>query len=283
MWSPSELSSSRWAQCSLMHEGLWLAIGLGVLGLLVGSFLNVVIARVPQGKSIVMPASSCPRCGTQLHWRDNIPVLSWLILRGRCRTCGEPIALRYPLVEAGNAALWLCLCWWATAEPGRTSLLPLLLILTSAGLALAMIDIEHHRLPDAIVLPLYPVTALGLLLSQLIESQGHWLSAVVGALIWALVIGGLWLLTAGRGMGRGDAKLAPVLGSVTGWLGVEVAGIGLMTAFALGAIVGLGMMLVGRRQRRSRLAFGPFMLVGALFAVLFGQVVWALYSHAIGL
>ncbi len=283
MWNPSELSWSRWAQCSLMHEGLWLAIGLGVLGLLVGSFLNVVIARVPQGKSIVMPASSCPRCGAQLLSRDNIPVLSWLLLRGRCRSCREPIAVRYPLVEAGNAVLWLTLCWWAIQEPGRTSLLPLLLILSSAGLALAMIDIEHHRLPDAIVLPLYPVTAIGLLLCQLIDSQGHWPSAVVGAMIWALVIGGLWLLTAGRGMGRGDAKLAPVLGAVTGWMGVAIAGIGLMTAFALGAIAGLVLILAGRRGRQSRLAFGPFMLIGTLFAVLFGQVVWDLYSHAIGL
>ncbi|HBJ73536.1 MAG TPA: prepilin peptidase, partial [Actinobacteria bacterium] len=127
-----------------MPEGPWIVVGLAVLGLLIGSFLNVVIARVPEGQSIITPASACPRCGALLRWRDNVPLLSWILLRGRCRACDMPISVRYPLVEATNALLWIALAWWALAVPDRMSLLPLLLVLASAGLALAVIDIEHH-------------------------------------------------------------------------------------------------------------------------------------------
>lgn len=266
-----------------MREGLWIVVGLAVLGLLVGSFLNVVIARVPEGHSIVTPASACPRCGAELRWRDNIPLLSWFLLRGRCRSCKLPISVRYPIVEATNALLWIALAWWALAVPGRISLLPLLLVLASAGLALAAIDIKHHRLPDVIVLPLYPVTAIGLLLSQLIDSQGHWPAALCGAAIWGITVGGLWLITSGRGMGLGDAKLAPVLGAVTGWIGIAEAAIGLLAAFALGAIAGVGLIAAGRSKRRSRLAFGPFLLGGALLGVLFGALLWDVYASATGL
>ncbi|MDO9485674.1 MAG: prepilin peptidase [Actinomycetota bacterium] len=266
-----------------MSEGLLFAIGLTVLGLLVGSFLNVVIARVPAKQSIATPASSCPKCGQLLRWRDNIPLLSWCLLRGRCRQCAEPISVRYPLIEAANALLWLGLAWWAMGISTRISLLPLLLALASAGLALAAIDLQHHRLPDAIVLPLYPLTVLGLALSQLITSQGYWIQALIGALIWGVTIGGLWLVTAGGGMGLGDAKLAPVLGAVTAWLGIAESIIGLFAAFLIGAIVGVVLIVSGRSQRRARLAFGPFLLGGAMCAVFFGTPLWELYAGAMGL
>ena len=266
-----------------MPEGPWIVVGLAVLGLLIGSFLNVVIARVPEGQSIITPASACPRCGALLRWRDNVPLLSWILLRGRCRACDMPISVRYPLVEATNALLWIALAWWALAVPDRMSVLPLLLVLASAGLALAVIDFEHHRLPDVIVLWLYPVALIGLLLSQLIQSQGHWPAAFCGAAIWGLTIGGLWLVTSGRGMGLGDAKLAPVLGAVTGWLGIAESAIGLLAAFLLGAIVGIGLIASGRSQRRSRMAFGPFLLGGALVAVLFGEFLWDVYAGMTGL
>lgn len=264
-----------------MPEALWIAIG--VLGLLVGSFLNVVIARVPDGRSIITPASACPKCGAQLRWRDNIPLLSWCMLRGRCRTCAQPISVRYPMVEGLNALLWLSLYWWAQAVPDRLSLLPVLLVLASAGLALAAVDIEHHRLPDVIVLPLYPIAAIGLLLNQTISGQGHWLDALTGAAIWGLTIGGLWLITSGRGMGLGDAKLAPVLGGVIGWLGIAQAAIGLLSAFLMGAILGVAFLASGRHARGARMAFGPFLLSGALLAVLFGQPLWHEYSRLTGL
>ena len=266
-----------------MPDALGLVIVLVILGLLVGSFLNVVIARVPEGQSIVTPASRCPRCGAQLRWRDNIPLVSWSLLHGRCRSCAAPISVRYPLVEAGNALLWLLLTLWALGDGSRLSLLPLLLVLSSAGLALAVIDIEHHRLPDAIVLPLYPVTAVGLVLNEVCAAEGHWLPAMCGAAIWGATIGGLWLITGGSGMGLGDVKLAPLLGAVLGWLGIAEAVIGLFAAFALGAIIGLVLIVARRRARRSRMAFGPFLLGGALLALLFGARLWDVYVRAMGL
>lgn len=266
-----------------MPERFLIVLAAGVLGLLIGSFLNVVIARVPEGRSIVRPSSACPRCQAALAWYDNIPLLSWLLLRGSCRTCATPIALRYPMVELISALLWSALTWWALGSSSRMSLLPLLLVLASAGLALAVIDLDHHRLPDVIVLPLYPVTLLGLLVSQLIDSQGHWLDALTGAAIWGVTIAGLWLITAGRGMGLGDAKLAPVLGATVGWLGIAESAIGLLAAFALGAITGLVLIVSGQRGRGARMAFGPFLLGGALIAVLFGEILWQSYAQVMGL
>jgi len=245
------------------------ALLLGGLGLAVGSFLNVVIHRVPLGQSIVRPGSACPGCHTPIAPRDNIPVLSWLLLRGRCRTCGTRISPRYPLVEVLNAVLWLGLAWWAVATDAL-GLLPLLLALGSAGIALTFIDLEHHRLPDAIVLPLYPVTAAGLVLDGLVTGEWPWLDLAIGVAVWLGVIGGLWLLSGGRGMGFGDVKLAPVLGAVLGWTAVAAAVVGLFAAFALGAGVGIALMLARKAGRRSALPFGPFLIVGALIGLVAG-------------
>jgi leader peptidase (prepilin peptidase) / N-methyltransferase len=242
---------------------------LGLLGLAVGSFLNVVVYRVPLGLSIVRPGSACPGCHTPIAARDNIPVLSWLLLRGRCRTCGTRISARYPLVELLNAVLWLGLAWWAVTADAL-GLLPLLLVLGSAGVALAFIDLEHHRLPDAIVLPLYPVTVLGLVLAGLVSGEWPLASAGIGVAVWLGVIGGLWLLSGGRGMGFGDVKLAPVLGATLGWTGVGAAVVALFAAFALGAVVGIVLLLARKAGRRSALPFGPFLLVGALIGLVIG-------------
>jgi len=217
----------------------------------------------------VRPGSACPGCHTPISPRDNIPVLSWLLLRGRCRTCGIRISPRYPLVELLNAVLWLALAWWALAAD-VLGLLPLLLVLGSAGIALAFIDLEHHRLPDAIVLPLYPVTAAGLVLAGLVAGDWPWLDPAIGVAVWLGVIGGLWLVSGGRGMGFGDVKLAPVLGAVLGWTAVAAAIVGLFAAFALGAIVGIALMLARRAGRRSALPFGPFLLAGALIGLVAG-------------
>jgi leader peptidase (prepilin peptidase)/N-methyltransferase len=262
-----------------------LAVGgvlLGLLGLAVGSFLNVVIYRVPLGMSIVRPPSACPQCHAAIAARDNIPVLSWLLLRGRCRGCGARIPVRYPLVELLNAALWLALAWWAFSAQGIPALLPLLLVLGSAGIALCFIDLAHHRLPDAIVLPLYPVTIVGLGLAGLLTGEWPWADALVGLAAWLVVIGGLWLVSAGRGMGFGDVKLAPVLGVTLGWVGVAAALVALFAAFALGAIIGLGLMAARRAGRRTALPFGPFLLAGALVGLFAGQAIADGYLELMG-
>jgi leader peptidase (prepilin peptidase) / N-methyltransferase len=253
------------------------AVFIGGVGLVVGSFLNVVIYRVPRDLSIVRPGSACPGCHTPISPRDNIPLLSWLLLRGRCRTCGTPISPRYPLVELLNAVVWLLLGWWAIGPDGILGLLPLLLILASAGVALFFIDVEHHRLPDAIVLPLYPVTLAGLVLAGVLSGEWPISSMLVGLAAWVLVIGGLWLLTAGRGMGFGDVKLAPVLGATLGWVGIWPAIVALFAAFLLGAVVGLGLMAARRAGRRSALPFGPFLLVGALVGLFAGEAIGDAY------
>lgn len=256
---------------------------LAVLGLLVGSFLNVVIARVPEGRSIVRPRSACPKCGSFVRPRDNVPVISWLLLHGRCRDCAAPISVQYPLVEAGNAVLWALLGSWALLVGEEPGLLPLLLVLASAGLSLAVIDAQHHRLPNAIVMPLWPITLLGLACAAWIDGTAAWTEALLGAVVWTVVIGGLWALTRGRGMGLGDVKLAPVLGSVLGWLGVGVAIFGLVLAFAVGATVGLVALVSRRSGWGSRIAFGPFLLIGALAAVLAGDPFVEWYLRVSGL
>ena len=246
------------------------------LGLILGSFGNVVIARVPEGKSVVRPRSACPACGTQILGRDNIPVISWLILRARCRACGERISARYPLVELSAGVLFVLLGWWAW-QSDSLGLLPLLLAWGLVGLCLAMIDVDHHRLPDALTLPMLLVTPAGLLLAQLLGDDRSWLDAAWGVVIWLGAIGGLWALSRGRGMGLGDVKLAPSLGALLGWIGLGSAVVGLLAAFIVGALIGITLMLVHRAGRRSRIAFGPFLLLGTLIGVLVGEPISAAY------
>jgi len=258
------------------------AVFFGGLGLLVGSFLNVVIHRVPDGASVVRPRSACPGCGSPISARDNIPVVSWLILRGRCRACGKPIRARYPLVELATMLLWLLLGWWALAGPGDPGLLPVLLVVGSAGVALTVIDLDHHRLPNAIVLPLYPVALAGLVIAGMVSDSWHWLAALVGAVLWLVVVGLPWLVSAGRGMGFGDVKLAPVLGAVLGWAAVSAAVTGLLAAFLLGAVVGLGAMLFAGADRKTALPFGPFLIGGALIGLLVGPPLSSWYAGVLG-
>ncbi len=252
------------------------AVLLFGLGLIFGSFGNVVIARVPEGRSVVRPRSACPSCGTQILGRDNIPVISWLLLRARCRACGAHISARYPLVELTAGILFVALGWWAW-QADRLGLLPLLLAWGLVGLCLAMIDVDHHRLPDALTLPMLAVTAAGLLLAQLLGDPGSWLAAAWGVVIWLGVVGGLWALSRGRGMGLGDVKLAPSLGALLGWISLGSAVVGLLAAFIVGALVGIALMIAHRAGRGSRIAFGPFLLLGTLIGVLVGEPIAAAY------
>lgn len=251
-----------------------------VVGLAVGSFLNVVIARVPAGESVIRPASRCPGCAVAITSRDNIPVLSWLLLRGRCRSCGMRISVRYPLIELGTAATWVLTAWYALdTEP---ALMPLLLVQVSFLIALVAIDLEHHRLPDALTLPLIPITAAGLGLAWLLTGQQEWLSALIGAAVWIVMIGGIWLLSGGRAMGFGDVKLAPVLGATLGWIGIGSAVSGLLLAWVIGGIAGI-VLLVRGRSRGAALAFGPFLIAGFALGLVAGQAMSDAYLGFLGL
>ena len=244
-----------------------LAAVAGLFGLLVGSFLNVVIHRVPLRQSVVTPRSACPSCGTTLAERDNIPVVSWLVLRGRCRTCAAPISVRYPLVEAATAVLFAA----AALRFGTDWALPAFCLFFAALLAVALIDLEHFIVPNRIVFPMLAISVPLLGLAALLEGDwGRLLTGVVGA---ALASNGLLLinLVSPRGMGMGDVKLAILLGLFLGWLGLGHVAVGLFLGFLLGSVGGILLIALGIKTRKDPVPFAPFLAAGAVLAVLAGN------------
>lgn len=255
---------------------LALPLSAGLLGLLIGSFLNVVVHRVPAGLSVVRPPSACPACSTPIRPRDNVPVLGWVALRGRCRDCAAPISARYPLVEVGCALLFAVMA----VRFGLDPVLPAYLYLAAVGLALALIDLDCRRLPDALTLPSYPVAVVLLGAAALLGSDsGELLRALLGGVIAFALYFGLCLAYP-AGMGFGDVKLSGVLGLYLGWLGWGALVVGLFLAFLLGGVVGVLLIAFGRAGRKTAVPFGPFMLVGALVAVLVGQPLADAYLSA---
>src|SRR5205823_4860520 len=234
-----------------------------IAGLVVGSFLNVVIHRVPRGESLLRPGSHCPQCLAPVRPRHNVPVLGWLVLRGECAACRGPIGVRYPLVEIGTGLLFVAV----TARFGATAALPAYLYLAAIAVALAVIDVDVQRLPNVIVFPSYAAGTL--LLVPAAAVHGHWSALGRGllamTLLWIFYFG-LSLLYRG-GMGFGDVKLAGVLGLYLGWLGWSQVWIGTFAGFLLGGLVGAALLLSRRASRRSAIPFGPSMLAGALLAL----------------
>jgi leader peptidase (prepilin peptidase)/N-methyltransferase len=250
-----------------MPQPLLLAVA-GLLGLAVGSFLNVVIYRVPRGESLVRPGSHCPHCGHAVRNRHNIPVLGWLLLRGRCADCKARVSARYPLVEAGTAALFVAV----TARFGFSWELPAYLYLAAIAVALAIIDLDVKRLPDLIVKPSYVVALV--LLAPAVIAEHSWAAAARGAAAAVLLFvffAALWLLP--RGMGWGDVKLAGLLGLYLGWLGWSTTVVGAFSGFLIGGVIGVLLMLMRRAGRRSRIPYGPAMLAGAFVAVFAGPAI----------
>jgi leader peptidase (prepilin peptidase)/N-methyltransferase len=264
-----------------------------VLGLAVGSFLNVVVHRVPLGLSVVRPASACPACGSEIRARDNVPVLSWILLRGRCRNCGERISARYPAVELATGLAFLIVALHfapriaesdtALAAIGEAAVAVAFLYLAAISIALASIDLETRRLPNRIVLPAYLVgfTLLG---------AGGLLTGEVAALAWAAAGAAIsfafYLLLAllkPQGMGMGDVKLSGVLGLFLGYLGPAALAVGVFAAFLLGGIAGIVILLSGRGGRRTAIPFGPWMLAGAWTGILAGDALAAGYLSLTGL
>jgi leader peptidase (prepilin peptidase) / N-methyltransferase len=256
-----------------------LVAAVGVLGLLVGSFLTVVVDRVPAGRSVVRPRSACSSCAHPIRSRDNVPVVSWVLLAGHCRDCAAAVPVRYPLVEATTGLLFAALA----ATRGPVAVLPALLFVAATGVALALIDLDHHRLPDAIVLPAYPVLIALLALAGLGTGDPPVGRALLSAGIWLAVYGSLWLLTAGRGMGAGDVKLSGLLGLLLGWLGWGPSVLGLFGGFVVGSVVGVALLCSGRVTRRAKIAHGPFMLVGAALGGFAGQPAWHAWLGVLGI
>jgi leader peptidase (prepilin peptidase)/N-methyltransferase len=258
--------------------GAVLPLLAGVLGLLVGSFLNVVVYRLPRGESIVRPGSRCPSCGTPIAPRDNVPLVSWALLRGRARCCGARVSVRYPLVELTTGVAFAAVTVWL----GLSWALPAFLYLAAISIALTLIDLAVHRLPDPIVLPSYLVGGLLLGVASLAAHDlGSVVRAVIGgAALWLLYL--VLVLVYPAGMGLGDVKLAGVLGMYLGWLGWSELAVGAFLGFLLGGLSGLGLMLAGRAGRKTMIPFGPFMLAGAWLAIVIAAPVASWYLGAFG-
>jgi leader peptidase (prepilin peptidase)/N-methyltransferase len=263
----------------------------GTFGLLIGSFLNVVIYRVPNGLSVVSPPSACPGCGSGIKAYDNIPVVSWLVLQGKCRNCREHISARYPLVEAGVGVFFAVVAaWWTTSSATVSSMaemvssgLALIAFLWLAGcsVALALIDLDTHKLPNAIVLPTYLVGGLLLAAGALSSDFDAVVRAGIGmSILWVAYF--LMGLVYPGAMGFGDVKLAGALGLYLGFLGWGALIVGAFAAFFFGGLYAIGLMIARKANRKSGIPFGPWMLLGAWTGVFFGNTLWNFYLSLLG-
>ncbi len=241
-----------------------------LLGAVVGSFLNVVILRLPEEEgSIVHPPSHCPGCQTPLRWYDNIPVVSFLLLRGRCRTCHRPISWQYPLVEVATALLSLALYQRFGASIGFA----IYFLFIAALVPIIFIDLRHQIIPDRISLP---GMALGLALS-LVNPFLSWQDAGLGLLLGGgtlyAIAAGYYLFTKRVGMGGGDIKLLAMIGAFLGWQSLPFV---ILSSSVLGTLVGIGVMIKERKGGKSMIPYGPFLAVGAMLYLFYSQKILTL-------
>ncbi len=248
-----------------------------VVGAIFGSFLNVVAYRLPRGESIVWPGSRCTSCGTEVKAYDNVPVLSWLVLRGRCRTCREPISARYPLVELLTGLLFAAMALRFN-EGDELWVLPAFLVLTASLVAVSGIDIDHHRIPNKIVYP--TLFILAPLFVMAAAGTGEWDSLLRAAYGGGIAFGILFLIhvAAPKGMGFGDVRLAGVLGVALGWLGLGHVFVGLFLGFLTSSVISLALIGLKIRSRKDRIPFGPFLALGAVLAIFLGGPILDWYS-----
>jgi leader peptidase (prepilin peptidase)/N-methyltransferase len=271
-----------------MLSGNWLLTVAGVIGLVVGSFLNVVIHRLPimlerhwqreTGEAppdnapynLVIPGSACPVCARKLHAWENIPVLSWLALRGRCAGCKTRISPRYPIIELLAGALSVLAAWQFGATPAAAGALILIWTLIAA----AGIDLEHYILPDLLVLPLLWVGLLFNLFDTYVPLGDAVIGAVAGYLVLWIVYQLFRLLTGKEGLGYGDFKLLAALGA---WLGWRMLPLIILAGALAGIIIGGAWLLLSRRGRAHPIPFGPFLVAGGLLALFAGPAIVGAY------
>jgi leader peptidase (prepilin peptidase)/N-methyltransferase len=246
-----------------------------MLGLMIGSFLTVVVDRVPDGRSVVAPGSACGNCGLQLGARDLVPVLSWLALRGRCRRCGVKIGVEPLILEITTATLFVLLA----TKLQLTWELGAYCVLAASLVGLSWIDLRTKRLPREII---HVTAAIGvplLCIAALVrhEPRRIWMMLLGAACAFAFM--SIVYVASRGGMGDGDVRLAPLLGAYLGWLNPGFVAAGLFLGFLLGAIVGTAVMLVGRGGRKTAVPFGPFLAVGTIAAIWLGQPMIDLLLH----
>lgn len=251
------------------------AVVAALFGLAVGSFLTVVVDRVPKKESIVSPRSRCPHCGAEIRSRDNVPVLSWLLLRGRCRSCRTRVSARYPLLEVGAAASFAGV---AIVYP-QVYVIAVLCAFCAVMFAVGAIDLEHKIIPNKITYPAFPAFVVAIAVGWAIGQDLDPMRALIGALVY----GGAFLVIAfiaPRGLGMGDVKLTALIGLVMGSLGLRYVGVAAGAAILLGGLGGVLALLAGR-GRKSAIPFGPFLTAGALVAVFWGERIADWYLRSI--
>lgn len=233
-------------------------------GAVVGSFLNVCICRMPKDESVVFPPSHCTRCDYHIRWYDNIPILSYLLLRGKCRKCGERISLQYPLVEFINGALTLAL--FLKYGPGLV--FAVLFLFCSALVVITFIDLEHQIIPDLITLP---GIVIGFAVSFFIPQLG-WLNSLIGILAGGgsllLIAYGYQAFAKRDGMGGGDIKLLAMMGAFFGWKAILFI---IFAASLFGSVIGLAVMLIQRKDSTLAIPFGPFLASAAVIYIFYGN------------
>ncbi len=246
-----------------MPPSTMLALFAFMFGAVVGSFLNVCIYRLPLEQSVVSPGSRCMGCGTAIRWYDNIPILSWLVLQGRCRSCKVPFSIRYPLVELLTGLLAVALF----LKFGLSPSLVVMFLFCAALVVITFIDFDHQIIPDEISLP---GIIIGFLCSFFLPGHG-WLSSLFGIMVgWgslALIFYGYLWLTGREGMGGGDAKLLAMMGA---FLGLQAVPFIIFASSLVGTVAGLSIMAVQRKDRHLAIPFGPYLALGAVLYIFFG-------------
>jgi leader peptidase (prepilin peptidase)/N-methyltransferase len=238
--------------------------GVVILGLVAGSFVNVLAYRNPLGRSVAEPKSACPRCGHPIRPRDNVPIVSWLLLRGRCRDCREPISIQYPVVESTTGLLFGLM----GAVIGLNFVLPAFLWFVGVTMAILLVDIHHQRIPNSILIPGGVVGLVLLGVGSVLESQA---SSFVRGLAGGLVGFGLFLLLAlvtRGGFGMGDVKLAALVSIFTAYVSWVIFTAAILGSFLIGGSVALALLLRGSKGRKDRVAFGPFLIVSGWLVIL---------------
>lgn len=249
-----------------------------LLGLAIGSFLNVVVYRLPRQLSLSFPPSACPACAIRIHKRHNVPVLGWLVLRGRCAACSARVSIRYPMVELTTALLFIA-CTWQIARLHLLPALPAYLVFAAAALALGLIDLDMHRLSNDIVLLAYPVLGMGLTLAAVVLDDP---AALLRAVICGMALYGFYLLLAfihPRGLDSSNVELAGIIGGMLGFLSYQAWLVAAFGAFLMGTAFATVMVALRRPKSGIELPFGLFMLAGAFVALFAADPIWRLYSN----
>jgi leader peptidase (prepilin peptidase)/N-methyltransferase len=254
---------------------IFLLVAIFLFGTIIGSFLNVCIYRIPAGQSVISPASRCPKCGAAIRWYQNVPVISYLLLRGRCAGCKTRISLRYPLIEALTGLLFV----WVWLAFGWQVATPLYWVFVAALVVITFIDLDHQIIPDVISLPGIVVGFLAALAIPWLP----WLDSLLGILLGGgslfLVAAVYQRLTGQEGMGGGDVKLLAMIGAFLGWKAVLPV---IFLGSLAGSLVGVPLMLIKRSDGKLAIPFGPFLALGAVICLLWGRQLFDWYIGFFG-